>query len=138
MELLSLHLPKTAGTTFLAALEEYYGDRLLQDYQDRPLNHSPFVRNTKAITSALRLLCRQPSGVDCIHGHFLLCKYLLLAKRSKPLIITWLRDPLERLCSHYEYWVTHTQGKLGPLHRKVLDEGWTRDQFCCSCFPNGS
>jgi hypothetical protein len=46
---------------------------------------------------------------------------------------TWLRDPIERLTSHYYYWVRDYNPKTaGKLRRRMVEENWTLEQFCFS------
>ena len=102
--LISLHMPKTAGVSFGAALQEYFGQRYLGDYSDFPLNTPTLERHRQAIDACLHAKDGDFKDVSCIHGHFLPAKYLLLADRRPCRFITWLREPVARLVSHYHYW----------------------------------
>jgi hypothetical protein len=69
-------------------------------------------------------------GIDCIHGHFLPLKYLLL---KNAIYITWMRDPVERLASHYHFWRrTYNPEEAPPLRRRVVEENWSLEKFCFS------
>jgi hypothetical protein len=71
--------------------------------------------------------------VDCIHGHFLPLKYLALSATLPCTFVTWLREPLARLVSHYHYWQRSydpTSELTSALHRRVIEEGWSLEQFC--------
>ena len=131
--LISVHLPKTAGASLRAALEEHFGDRLLWDYGDYPVNASTFGRNTRALRDCFKN-ARGGSELQqfaCIHGHFMPVKYRLLPMQSKKRYVTWMRDPIERLASHYYYWVEHYEHEVvGKLQRRVLDENWSLERFC--------
>ena len=78
--LISVHFPKTAGSSFLVALESYFGQGLLQDYADRPINRTALRRNAQAVYAGLRNAVARTGmeKVACIHGHFLPLKYALL------------------------------------------------------------
>jgi len=131
--LVSLHLPKTAGTSFLALLEQAYGERLLRDYTDRPLNRPAWRRNSRALAVGLRNLFPTPRlrGVSCIHGHYLPLKYRGLSLRQDLRFVVWLRDPVERLASHYFYWQrSYNPLDAGRLHRRVIEERWDLERFC--------
>ncbi len=133
--LISLHLPKTAGTSFRQSLVQHYGDALLEDYADRPLNRSPAARRGAALRAAIanRFSARRYPGVQCIHGHFLPLKYRTLRRDGQPRFVTWLRDPLERLASHYHYWMREYDAQqAGALHRRVVEEQWSLERFCLS------
>ena len=43
-KIISVHIPKTAGSSFLAGLQSVFGERLLLDYSDRPLDGTPSAR----------------------------------------------------------------------------------------------
>ena len=45
-----------------------------------------------------------PDEVACIHGHFLPVKYRIALARRPAHYVTWLRDPVERIASHYAFW----------------------------------
>lgn len=129
--IISVHLPKTAGTSFAAALEGRFGERLRRDYGDLPINTPPAKRHRAALEAGLRIASDDYSGVDCIHGHFLPAKYLLLADSREVRFVTWLRDPVERVVSHYEYWRrSYDPATAAPLHRRVVEEDWSLERFC--------
>lgn len=131
--LISLHLPKTAGTRFRALLEAHYGDRLLADYADRPLHEGLSARRVRALRAGVGLLLHADRlrGVDAVHGHFLAIKYSLWSGGSGWRRVTWLRDPVERLASHYYYWRrSFDADTAGPLHRRMMEEDWSLERFC--------
>jgi hypothetical protein len=126
-------MPKTAGTSFRGSLEEHFGDRFRHDYQDYPLAHAPSVRRQRAQDWGEAALAGDFAGVDCVHGHFLPLKYLQLSASLPCTFVTWLREPVARLVSHYYYWLRAYDGAsplVSPLHRRVVEEGWTLQQFC--------
>lgn len=132
---ISLHTPKTAGSSFKRILRSYFGDSLLEEYIDFPLHYSKKGRIGAAVKSKILFnLYRKNNfdrvGIECIHGHFLPLKYTGPAARGFQ-YITWLRDPLERICSHYYYWHrTYKEGKSSALHSKMIKENWTLEEFC--------
>jgi hypothetical protein len=127
----SVHLPKTAGTSFGAALKQAYGPGYLEDYADLPMQHAAWKRQWRALWSALRRAPGLPAPVRCVHGHFLPMKYRPLASRQEVLYITWLRDPVERLASHYHYWRRDYDGSdpAQPLRNRMLREDWSFERF---------
>ena len=128
--IVSVHLPKTAGTSFAATLERNFGTALLWDYADLPLNTPLYKRNKSALENCLSNAQRDFSGVKCIHGHFLPVKYLLLADRRPITFITWLRNPVERVLSHYHFWQRGSDPESAPpLHRKMIEEKWSLERF---------
>jgi hypothetical protein len=129
--IISLHLPKTAGTSFRVVLEQHFGDRLLKDYSSFPINTPESERNRTAMEECLRNAENDFAGIESIHGHFLPIKYLLLARRREVRFVTWMRHPVERMLSHYFYWKRSYDPKTAPsLHRKVIEDGWSLERFC--------
>jgi hypothetical protein len=66
-------------------------------------------------------------GVHCVHGHFLPCKYVYTVRRC--VLLTWMRDPVARLVSHYWYWKQLPEADFGPIHRRLHDEDWGLERF---------
>ena len=131
--LISLHMPKAAGTSFVRSLEDHFGQALLRDYEDLLINTPPLKRRTRALVGCILNSMRSYEGVACIHGHFLPLKYWLLASRTGAQFVTWMRDPLERLASQYHHWLrTYDETTSPPLHRRVIVEGWSFERFCFS------
>jgi hypothetical protein len=131
--LISIHMPKTAGSSFRATLEGHYCDAFRPDYGDYPLAHSPDERRAAAHRHAEAMRATELAGVACIHGHLLPAKYLPLAADPGCQFVTWLREPVARLVSHYAYWQAsydRASDSTSSLHRRVVEEGWTLEQFC--------
>jgi hypothetical protein len=129
--IISLHLPKTAGVSFRATLEEHFGDALLKDYTDLPINTPRYERNKAALEASLEICQKDLQGIECIHGHFLPIKYLLLAEKLDIQFVAWMRNPVDRLLSQYYFW----QRKYDPtrsadLHKKVVEEDWSIERLC--------
>ena len=87
--LVSLHIPKTGGTSFTKVLEQWFGDRIYLHYPDLP--------------HLTRLAPNQPGLLA--HGHFNIDKAMGL-KDSYPdanQFMTVMRDPFERMISLWLY-----------------------------------
>ena len=130
--IISLHLPKTAGTSFGKSLEEYFGGQFLKDYGDLPMHKPLHKRHWNAIRDCcVNGFVRNFSDTRCIHGHFLPFKYLITGIKKKAKFITWLRDPVERLAFHYYYWQrTYDPDTAFPLHKRAVEENWSLERFC--------
>lgn len=100
--IISVHVPKTGGTSFRKLLESFYGSRLQSDYDwvARP----PAIKGQQLLGTDDELR-EQLSGIDCIHGHFNVRKYIRLMSIEdiEPIFITWLRNPIERAASTYHF-----------------------------------
>ena len=133
--IISTHMPKTAGLSFRATLEEFYGSAFTHDYSDYPLNNKPSDRRNSAMehNRSVGSKLEEYRGVECIHGHFLPFKYLALADHIDCKFVTWMREPVARLVSHYDYWqraYDPDSSSTAALHRRVVEQCWTIEQFC--------
>ncbi len=105
VELVSVHIPKTAGGSFLGVLQSVYGVECVR-YEDTDRILDPLaVYNLDPVRWARQAeedRRRTAPEVKVIHGHFPASKY----RRSFPSArrIVWLRDPVARLVSHYFFW----------------------------------
>lgn len=100
--IVSIHVPKTAGTAFQQLLSNQFGSRLLLENGDRPLAPGYLVRSLRRTAKRWAGQTEfDPSRYDCIHGHFLARRFDYLGKVRR---IIWLRDPVQRVASHYHYW----------------------------------
>jgi hypothetical protein len=131
MVLISVHIPKTAGSSFSLTLKDVYGAGLLRDYDDRPIHSPPSERRAKALRDSLLIQEQDFSRIECIHGHFLPRKYRPLIQKKSTVLVTWMRDPVERLASNYHHWKRWGQSDQGsPLVRRFIDEHWSFERFC--------
>ncbi len=137
--IISVHTPKAGGMSFRTLLERHFGDSILLDYNDYPINTASETRNAKAEkdrtkTKLLYGLGLKYKNTKCIHGHFIPYKYSGLYGKKNVQFVTWLRDPLERLASHYYFWKRNYNAKTTPgvLHRRIVEEKWSFEKFCFS------
>ncbi len=114
IELVSLHIPKTAGTSFRNILKSVYGEKAVVRV-DIPLENEK-ASHEKAVQGPACL----PGETRVLHGHFrvkdLAHHYRLDA--GIPLI-TWVRDPVERVLSNYFYLQKVLRGILEEQKRNV-------------------
>jgi hypothetical protein len=131
--LVSIHMPKTAGLSFRGSLEAHFGDGFRPDYEDYPLAQPADQRRQRARLWGKSARAENFSGIECIHGHFLPLKYLPLAANRPCTFVTWLREPLARLQSHFHYWQRSydpAAATTSSLHRRVVEEKWSLRRFC--------
>ena len=109
--IISVHVPKTAGSSFLHQLKNLYGvSSVLLDYEDDP------VAKYKSFESLLRSFDNfsplDPS-VRVVHGHFNPVKYSFVENAFR---LTFLRHPIENIISIFKFWSSHELGSLAnPL-----------------------
>ncbi len=91
--LIAIHIPKTAGSTIHEILKNNYG---------YGLKHIHRVEDRHQWNNGLKYRCNRPF-VKAVYGHIMAHKkwkeYYPDAK-----IITWTRDPVERIISTYYFW----------------------------------
>ncbi len=133
-----MHTPKAGGSSFKILLEDHYNKSFLADYDDLPINKTldERTRNAEKFNRKFKAYNKyiyKYKKVDCIHGHFLPFKYSSLLGKKDVFFITWLREPIERMASHYLYWNrTFSKNTKAALHKRVVIENWTFEQFCLS------
>lgn len=100
-KIISIHIPKTAGTSFRNTLEYVYGkNSVLSVYDD--------------VTDDFRI----PKKVKVLHGH-IKTDVLIGILNNNPEwkeagIITWIREPVLRFVSNYYYLRKVAQSKMEP------------------------
>ncbi len=109
-----VHIPKTAGSSFRLAAERHYGpEALLFDYGPEAAQTSPLVKHWIYVR-------QEPEGFReavasgpyrFLSGHFNREKYADLPGAR---LVTWMREPVDRLWSSYRHWRRH-QGFTGSF-----------------------
>ncbi|HEU4665944.1 MAG TPA: hypothetical protein VFS55_18085 [Dokdonella sp.] len=120
--LISVQVPMTVGTAFLAQLRRHFGDRLHLDYADRPLAPGYRWRRLFHPMPPMARLAR----FACVHGYFIADKYDGLGAHAR--LVTWLRDPVQRVASHYHYW-KRVPDPRNPDCRRLLREDLDLEAF---------
>ena len=117
-KLVSIHIPKTAGTSLYKIICEVYDKKSVARLDYKPALQKLFV-NEKEFNSEVF-----PPNIEVVHGHInpnVLMDYFELGEDVK--IITWLRDPVERIISDYYYLIQIIKENYNfdPYNPKILD-----------------
>jgi len=96
IEIISIHIPKTAGQSFHEILIQQYGDKV----DDRKNLKRKMIKNN--IENFTDILLPDKS---IIHGHLWYRDVQEIHKKYNSKLITWLRDPVERVISNYYYFM---------------------------------
>ncbi len=120
---ISVHVPKTAGTTFRFILKALHRDRLKLDYGPETLLSSELIRDAfyaeeRSDPAALLREAYRSGRVHCIHGHFFASKYYAIFPDAE--FIFWSRDPAERVISEFFHHRRHRQPG-NPVNRGVYE-----------------
>ena len=116
VELISVHLPKTAGSTFGKILLPpiYPQNQILYDYDNLPINI--LIEQGKLRTET-----------RVIHGHFPAQKYREYCPYAK--IVIWLRNPINLLISLYYFGFSFTDRFFDANHRYVVENKLSFSDF---------
>jgi len=98
LEIVSMHIPKTAGTSFRNMLKDHFGE---ENAVRLDINNT-----TKRIDVENKIfsLNKLPKNIKVIHGHFYYFDLVDLFDLNENVkIITCLRNPVERVISNYFY-----------------------------------
>jgi hypothetical protein len=114
VELVSIHIPKTAGTSFRHTLQSVYGKKGVLRIDIRKGNEASL--QVRAADNPRTL----PTQARVLHGHFRYddLKEFYSLDNGIP-VITWLRDPVERVISNFFY--------LQKILRGIVNEKKKRD-----------
>ncbi len=106
--MISVHVPKCGGTSFRLVLEDIYGRESLQTwYQDRWLIDKININE----------------GVKVLHGHIHLTDMEKLFDNNPQYeeipIVTWIRNPVDRIISEYYYLMGVLGEQLEPFEHET-------------------
>lgn len=135
--MISVHVPKTGGTSFHRILEYFHGEGFQLDY---PWVPRPVIMDDTALRGSDEEIRQALQGIHCIHGHFDVGKYMRLMGIDgiDPVFVTWLRDPVERTISAYHYLrsLNKPPEKRGEGERQARAMGLA--QFCADSGQGGN
>lgn len=92
LEMISIHIPKTAGTSFYAILQDIYGK-----------SHSIEVKREQARANAGKFQRFLQPEHRVLHGHFHFEEIQNLYDPERVKLVSWLREPVSRVISNYYF-----------------------------------
>ena len=125
-EIISVHIPKVAGTSFLHQLKEIFGEQhVLLDYNDDPVYLQSIVNIDPNCYEFDPIKTISPYKV--VHGHFQPKKYENLRNAFR---LTFLRHPIDNIASIYFFWMAHDRNCWdSPIFHYCKDRNLTLLQF---------
>lgn len=101
--IISVHMPKVAGSSFLQQLKNQFAENeLLLDYGDDPVNPLSIVSIDPNRYNVEPIKSIAPHKI--VHGHFSPHKY---ANLNNAFRMTFLRHPIDNIMSIYYFWMAH-------------------------------
>jgi hypothetical protein len=94
LEIISIHIPKTAGSSFLTILDSVYNKHILANFDRKNYPDT-------AIPPPEQFILQLNNNISVIHGHFRYSEIKSLKDIKTAKVITWFRNPVERVISNY-------------------------------------
>lgn len=107
IDVISIHIPKTAGTSFYQVLMQVYGNRLSSSLKRRDIKS--LMNAHSDLASAFSIDTR------IIHAHVYYKEVEKLHLKYKSKVICWLRNPTARVISNYNFFM---HGLHNPMKNK--------------------
>lgn len=109
---ISLHIPKTGGTVFIRQiLAGCFPNCIKKDYTTDPFSNPGGLKG---------------KNIQIIHGHFKAVRY----KHYDRPFVTWVRNPLHRMVSHYSYSLKRKKWRVaGGMARDSSGKAKPFDQY---------
>lgn len=119
MPLIFLHIPKTAGTSFRVAAEEWFGKRhLMYDYGPQARRTSSIFRRVETGEVSWEKALEKVKCARFVTGHFPAQRYH--SAFGPEHFCTFVRDPVERAVSQY-FHHKHALGYAGNIETFIED-----------------
>ncbi len=132
-KIIALHMPKCGGTSLKQSFLDIFGEKQIFFDYNRPFKYSARRRTLQAKSASLARTVTGLPRMKCVYGHFLPLKFLKTTVRGyqkfpDTFYMTFLRDPVDRAYSHYDYWKRHPD-KNNRICQQMIREDWPPEKF---------
>jgi len=111
IRLYSIHIPKTGGRSFDAVLKGEYGEPQVFN-----MTRDILRKTSKKLEETL------PEKFSVLHGHLRFQDLLPVYQKQPAPVVTWLRDPVERVISNYYFLMERIQAGARPNQEHKRNE----------------
>lgn len=127
IELISIHIAKTGGRSFYEILKNEYGEAV--DPRTRRVDYFPGKDYSNTLVN------RIPGNIGVLHGHLHYKHIKDIHLKDKPRIITWFREPVDRVISNYYYMIGRVN-EVGEQHSHYSKHRHTLIEYAKDSVPN--
>jgi len=125
--IVSIHVPKAAGSHLRRALARRYGRRLALYYGPDDARTHPLARRPAAEFDARMIADLEAAGIAILHGH-VPARHMARALPDPSRYWIFVREPVERTVSHYHF-LQRPAESANPLARTIVDNRLSLTQF---------
>lgn len=111
LELISIHIPKTGGTSFQNVLRQFYGE-----------SHLLHVKRKQARSFAGHFDEIIQPDTKVLHGHFTYPEIRNICEDEGIKLVSWLRDPVKRVLSNYYFFIKRVRENVHSPNAHRYDE----------------
>ncbi len=112
LEIIYIHIPKTGGSSIMQLFQEFYDSTEICTIKRNLFKENPSIQPSQLLKNAIS------ERTKVLHGHFTYEEVApIISLNPKVKIITFLREPIDRVVSNYNYFVSRVSKGKVPEHQ---------------------